>query len=149
MGGYEWITLLLASIGVIVAAGSAFFAIATQRQIHKETDLLQRRQAFITIWPHLASMHDIDAADVAPGRVIKNVNVLDLIATCWEGRIVDLDVIRRVFHERFIEMYETIESLPFVPALKRTGKEVLRENPAVQRLYKKLKEEKLDQGAIG
>lgn len=152
----EYVAIIIAALGVAVSALATIIATRTQKkqmeltkELHDDARLLAQRRAFIDIWPLIANMRDIDIQKVYPAVVIENTNKLELIAACWEGQMVDLDLIRRTFQSRYIEMVEKIQSVPPMSELNgKDGRTVLRENPSVERLYARLKQESLDEGAV-
>lgn len=113
--------------------------------------LLAQRQQFLALWEHMSQMQKGLPQDAkgtpeeqgAAAHVVRQVNALELIAVSCEAGIVDEAVIVRTFMERFIEMADWIEDLGEFEALGgKTGKELLRENPAIGTLKAKFVKKK-------
>jgi hypothetical protein len=146
---YEKSSLLLAIISAIIAGVAIVKSMTTAKDVHREQMLLSQRQLFITIWPKLAELSEINPARAVGVDVIKNVNVLELVALCWEGGMVDANVIRRAFGKQFVTMRDRIASVPMLPApINKTGQDLLNENPAIGKLYDVLKRELQEHGAV-
>lgn len=119
------------------------------REIHEQQVKLSQRQMFIQIWPILSNLDNIDPQRLIEPSVVKTVNVLELVAVCCEGGMLDTDVIRRTFLDRFLEFYDVIKQVSKMTSTGKSGPDLLRENPAIGRLYTKLKEESEARAAIG
>ncbi|MGH7293468.1 MAG: DUF4760 domain-containing protein [Polyangiaceae bacterium] len=103
--------------------------------------LLAQRQLLIPLWEYMSTLDDIDPKDPKPKLVQKVVNTLELVALCCEGGMVDEAVIKRTFRDPFVYLYDVVEGLPEMPTLRRTGKQMLKENKAAMAFYTKLKAE--------
>jgi hypothetical protein len=149
MTGYEQCSLLLAIVSAIISAVAIIKSATTARTIHREQTLLSQRQLFLEIWPKLSTLSDIDPAAPVAVDVINAVNVLELVGLCWEGEMVDANVIRRTFGMPFVTMYDKVHSMITLPApINKTGAQLLNENPAIGKLYATLKKEIQDANAL-
>lgn len=142
------VALVLSAIGVIVSAVAAITAASTarnqaslSRMIHQNQMTLSQRQLFLDIWPRLVSLAEIDPAKPVGPDVINAVNVLELVALCWEGGMVDADVIRRSFGEVYLRFHDNIMKVPNLGIPNKSGSDMIRENPSIGRLFKQLQEE--------
>jgi hypothetical protein len=147
MTDFEKLSLVLAIVGVAISALAVIKSVTTAQKIHKEQMLLSRRQLFLEIWPRLEGLDNIDPANPVGVNVVKTVNVLELVGLCWEGEMVDADVIRRSFGESFLRMYDQVHAVTKLP-IGKSGPDLISENPAIGKLYEILKKEKHDRGAI-
>ena len=159
-------TLLLSALGLVISAIAVIVSALTARRqtksaleihkeqaelsraMHREQVMLSQRQLFIDIWPKMEALNAIDLGNVVAPDVIRSVNVLELVALCWEGGMVDSDVIRRSFGTRYLELYEVITKVPNLRNPNFTGQDLLRANPAVGRLYDQLRREAQERGAL-
>lgn len=143
--------LIASSIAVCLAAITAYLQgrlaktihseqASRSTQIHNEQMTLSQRQIFVDIWPRLADLSKINPASPVEPDVVKTINVLELVAVCCEGNMLDISVIRRTFRHRYLEFYETIGRVGEMSTGK-SGQDLLRENPAIGKLYEKLKKE--------
>ena len=80
--------------------------------------------------------------------VIINVNVLDLIAACCEGGMVDEHVVKRLFDEEYTKHYISIDLCGRLPGRGITGRELLQENRAAMKFYQSLSEERVNRGRL-
>jgi hypothetical protein len=98
------------------------------RAIFDEQKLLTQRQLIIPIWDKISNLHLPDPKNPAPVHMVTGINVLELVALCVEGGMVDEDVIVRTFEDRFIQMYEAIEQCGSQPSLNGLdGKGLIRQ----------------------
>lgn len=116
---------------------------------NKREEVLTQRQMFVEIWPHLSRIREINPhSPPPPDEVWRTINVLDLVATCWEAEIVSEDVLKRTTSTIFLKLYDSIYDIKEIPwkigdtLTKKTGPELLRQCPAVGLLYKILDDER-------
>lgn len=163
---HETLTLVLTAIGSIGSAAAVIVTAITARKqtaltaqinedqskltqtIHHEQTILSQRQLFLDIWPKMEALNVIDLKNVIAVDVIRTVNVLELVALCWEGGMVDADIIRRSFGTRYLELYEVIGKVPNLGNPNHAGTDLLRATPAVGRLYDQLRKEAQEHGAL-
>lgn len=119
------------------------------RDIHRQQMLLTQRQYLLPLWDHMTKLNDIDSTNPVWVDVINAVNILELVAICWEGQLIDENIIRRMFSKQYIEFYQRIEECRNPPAnVRRDGKEMLLESRAATRLYRQLIDEHARQGEL-
>jgi len=143
----------LAAIGVSVYWSRRQDALA--RDLRKQEEILTQRQMFVEVWPHLVNVRQINPHSPPPAdEVWHAVNVLDLIAICWEAEIVSEDVLKRTTSEMFLKLYESINEIQALDwkvgdgHIKRSGAELLRECPVIGQLYKLLDDQRKSKDAV-
>lgn len=151
---------IISSIASAIAAGIAGFAAWQAIKLHKEQQilsktihdqqiLLSRRQLLLPLWDYLDDLADIDTSEPVWEDVRKASNILELVAVCWEGQMIDEYVIRRFFAMTYIEFYEKIGQCLKPPAnFPMDGPAMLRNSPATIRLYKLLIDEHAERNKI-
>jgi hypothetical protein len=132
---------VLTCIATVLSALAVIGTICVTVMVARMQKLLAQRQLIIPLWQYISTLDDIDPADPKPKQVQATVNTLELVALCCEGGMVDERVIKRTFSAPFIHLYDVIDSLPEMPSLRRSGKQLLRENPSAMAFYSKLKTE--------
>ena len=144
------------AIGATAAIVALFVALKTQAQqqaltrlIHEQQILLQQRQALLPLWEHITDLSDIDPACPVWPDVRKACNTLELVAGCWEGHIVDKEVVRRIFDSMIIDLYEKIDQCQNPPTGEMDGRTLLRHCRAAQLLYTELKQEEIKRNQLG
>ena len=153
---WQFISSNSAAISIILALAAVVVTVWTQMQqrqlartLHAQQTLLQQRQLLLPMWEYLDRTSFINTAAPVWEDVRKTANTLELVAVCWEGRLIDPDVIRRIFADTFIELYETVEQCQNPPSnFPLDGRALLRRSPATQRLYDELRQERINQGII-
>ncbi len=171
MTGFEKASLILSIFSSMLSALAIVKSVSTAKTIHREQTalaketrekqaelsakmhadqlLLSQRQLFLEIWPKLSTLNDVDPAKAVAVDVINAVNVLELVGLCWEGGMVDSNVIRRSFGERFVAMYDRVHAVPKLPpSIGKSGADLINENPAIGKLYEVLRKELLERGAL-
>lgn len=121
---------------------------AVALQIADMQKTLSQRQLLIPLWDHITGLNSIDPADPRPVEVHQAVNTLELVALCCEGGMVDEKVIKRTFRGPFMKLYEAIGECPHMESLRRSGKDLLHENPAAMKFYEKLRKEHMDRDEL-
>lgn len=153
-----WVAIgsLGAAFGTLIAAIALIITIRTQaqqqnltRSIHQQQVLLQQRQVLLPLWEYFEKLTDVNPAAPVWEDVRKTSNTLELIAVCWEGQLIDQDVVRRMMADTFLELYDKIDQCQNPPpGFPMDGRRMLRESPATQKLYALLKQEKIEHGQI-
>jgi hypothetical protein len=153
MTSVESATLFLSALGVVA---SSFAVIAALRiandqskltkTVHKNQMLLSQRQLFIQVWPLIEGLRAIDVDRPVGPDVIKAVNVLELVALCWESQMVDANVIKRAFGERYVHFYDEIMKVPNLGNPNKSGSDLIRENPAIGLLFDELRRQRQSAG---
>lgn len=135
----------LTAVGsLVVAVASAFFAWQSKGradQIHESQKMLAQRQFIVPLWQQTSTLAEIDPSNPKTDDIVKAANVLELVAVCYEGGMVDKLVMKRVFADNYMRLYRQINKCKAIPGLKVDGDEVLNRCPAVKQLFKALEEE--------
>lgn len=138
----------LTALSAVLSAIAVTLTIFVMVWVAKTQKLLTQRQLLIPLWEYMSRLDDIDPKDFKPRQVQETVNTLELVALCCEGGMVDEAVIKRTFSAPFIHLYEVVQKIPETPELRRSGVEMLRENPSAMAFYAKLKRELEDRGKL-
>jgi hypothetical protein len=153
---WQIITSNAAAISTVLALIALIVTIFTQvqqrqltRSLHAQQTLLQQRQLLLPMWEYLDRTSFLNPSAPVWEDVRKTANTLELVAVCWEGGLIDPDIIRRIFADTFIELYESVEQCQNPPpTFPLDGRALLRRSPATQRLYDELRQERINQGRI-
>lgn len=144
---------LFATIASAVAATAsvlvAVIANRTTKETHKSQQRLEQRAMIVTLWPEMCKVGKITAS--SPETHVRDaVNVLELVAICWEAKAVDQDVILRTFGDAYVATYNELMSHHVkMPGVRdRTGAELLQENKAAMLVYEEIKKLLLNQGKV-
>lgn len=119
-----------------------------QKEIQKSQILLTQRQLIIPLWDTLASIKSFDLTNYHPNDPIKLANTLELVALCWEGELIDQQIIKRTFKDSYITLWELIGACNKSDEGYRLGREIQKENKAAAKLYRILLEEHENDGVI-
>lgn len=117
-------------------------------KIHDNQMVLSQRQLLIPLWAHMSILNHIDPENPIEPDAIRLVNTLELIAVCCEGKMVDAQVIKRVFRDLYMQFYEEIAGIRMLPGRKISGAELLKENRAAMHFYDELKREHMDRDKL-
>ena len=107
-----------------------------------------QRSHLIPVWNYIASLSDIDPDEMITPDIIDAANTLELVAVCCEAGILDESVVMRTFGAKYMDFYEKIERCGPLPGCgTKTGNDLLKENRAAVKLYRKLENEQLNSGS--
>ena len=145
-GTLDFLTMLSGLLSALALIGTVFVA----WRVAKTQKLLTQRQLLIPLWEYMSRLDDIDPDPAKPkGKQVQGtVNTLELVALCCEGGMVDESVIKRTFRDPFVHLYEVVDALPEMADLRKSGRQLLRENPSAMAFYRKLKKELEDAGKL-
>lgn len=104
--------------------------------------LLTQRQLFPELYQEMKGMHIINTYAPNWNHVIEVANKLEFMAICYEGGLIDAQLIERVYSKTFVFQWERIGMCSPKDANDnggRTGKDIQNDNPAASQLYEKLK----------
>jgi uncharacterized membrane protein YccC len=120
-----------------------------QDRISKTDRLLTQRAQLVPLWHYWSQVSHINPE--SPAQIIDTVNTLELVALCWEAHIVDPEIIESTFADTFIEIYEEIDKCQDVElsdGVRKSGRQLLRENRATIRLYDELRKKQTARGRV-
>ncbi len=143
----DWtmVVAIAESASAIIAAAAIFYAVA----LHKKQMLLEQRQLLLPLWGYLQDLDSIDPNKPVWKDVIKGVNLLELMAVCCEGQLIDPSVIRRMYSSLYIKIYQAIQDCKDSPAnVGKDGKQMLLDCPAAIKLYDELMAEHAARGQL-
>ncbi len=124
------------------SADSAAKAQKRADEIHKIEKLLAQRQFIVPLWQQTSTLASIDPETPKTDDVVKALNVLELVAVCYEGEMVDKQVMKRIFAENFMNLFRQIRKCQKkIPGLNKDGDELLNQCPAVKQLFEELEKE--------
>jgi hypothetical protein len=134
-----------------VATGLAALISATAlyltAKLHEEVQKSGRRKLLVPLWTYISDADELDPGDPIFEHMRRVSNTLELVAVCVEGKMVDGDVVRRVFELQFIKLYQQLEQCPKPVGDPRfvSGKDLLSRSPATRLLYFELTDPKKGQ----
>ncbi len=147
-------TVLGLDVDTISAVGGAVSGIGTAAavfvswMVYRGQRLLTQRQMLIPLWEYMSSLNEVNPQQAITPDVLKVVNTLELVALSCEGGMVDPAVIRRTFRNIFMKLYEQVDRCGEVPGLGKTGRDLLKENPAAMTFYQQLLNEHLNRDRL-
>jgi len=136
--------LVVAGISAFASWQSAKAAKRAERradEIHDSEKLLAQRQFIVPLWQQTSTLANIDPDNPKTDDVVKAANVLELVAVCTEGGMVDQQIVKRVFADDFMRLYRQILKCKKIPQLNKDGDELLDQCPAVKQLFQELEKE--------
>jgi len=107
--------------------------------------MLTQRQFLIPLWTYMTSVNALDTKNPNIKDVLNAVHTLELVALCVEGGMVDEAIIKRTFRDAFLQLYDQVESCPYMDRLKKDGKTLVRENKAAMAFHDRLLQEHREQ----
>ena len=132
--GFQFWTNLSTILSGIGAIGAIVVAVIVYRGQQRSN----QRQMIIPLWEYLANLNDIDPDAPITPNIIKAANTLELVALCCENDVVEEAIILRTFENKYAYFYDRIVRCDTIAGLNKTGKELLKENPATTVFYNKL-----------
>lgn len=133
--------------GALSGVGTAA-AVFVSWMVYRGQRLLTQRQLLIPLWEYMSSLSEVNPQQPITPDVLKVVNTLELVALSCEGGMVDPAVIRRTFRNIFMKLYEQVDRCGELPGLGKTGRDLLKENPAAMTFYQQLLNEHLNRDRL-
>lgn len=142
---WQAIQAIAESLAALIAAVAIYQTV----RLHRRQMLLEQRQFLLPLWTQLKELNDINPRNPVWPDVTQAVNLLELVAVSWEGRLIDVNIIRRMYSQLYIEFYQKIEECRNPPpGIEKTGKQMLLACPAVIKLYGELMAEHADKDML-
>jgi len=133
----------LEAIGTILAAIISAIAIYLTVQLSRKQILLEQRQLLLPLYDRVHLLNDINPDNPVWPDVIEAANVLELLAICWEGQLIDEGLIQIMYSDLYIHFYEKIELCKNPPQnVARNGRGMLQASPSTVNLYNLLLRER-------
>lgn len=128
-----------------LSALAAVVAVVVAYWVHRSEQRFAQRQILPDLWGHMSGLNQIDPRRPITPDVLRAANVLELVAVCVEASIVDGRLVRRIFRDGYVTIYERIAQCKSLPGFEsnQDGMWVLGQNRAATLLYKQLKREEL------
>lgn len=138
------VVIALFALGVSVVAIKVQWATAreqagiTARQnelqivLNSHVTDVERRRFTIELWTRMESIQHIDPNDPAPAIVMRNLDILELLAVCWTADIVDRQMVVIAFGQLFMEIIRETRAIQQGiggGGRNRTGSEILEDRP--------------------
>ena len=140
---------IIEAIATSISALIAALAIYQTVRLQKRQMLLEQRQFLLPLWTQLQGLNEIDPQKPVWEDVIKAVNILELVAISWEGQLIDENIIRRMYSQLYIEMFDNIMDCKNPPInISKDGRQMLYASPSAISLYKLLKTEYTEKGKL-
>jgi hypothetical protein len=156
----EW-SLIVSILAVIISIFSALLSAyiswtiskrqtALQEKLDEKETTLENRRFFTTaLWDKMSDLNNISPTQPIGPDVRKAVNTLEAVSLCWQAGIVDKRMVIISFGHLFDELYNQIDHITGeVPGLRKTGHELLMQNPAVPLVHEEIRRELNKQGVI-
>ena len=79
-----------------------------QERLQRDETIDAKRRFVIDLWDRIGGISDINPQVPIGPDVRKALNALELIAMCWEGNIVDKEMVERIFGKMYRGFYNSI-----------------------------------------
>lgn len=145
------IVAVITVINSIIGSIALILTIKVTIKIHKTQTILSQRQIIIPIWEFIMQLkRPIEGDKKADwNEVIALSNRLELLSLCWEGGVIDENIIRGSLSETFVELWDGIlDYETIIEGEKRRGRDLVKYNKSAQRTYEKLKKENLERDKV-
>lgn len=147
------ISVIIAFGSLIVSCVAAYISWKNSREQGKLTQRLRNqdqdfeRKRFITaLWDKMSEMveiHPDDQGNYNENDILYALNTLELVAICWENKIIDEKMIFLVFGDNYNFRVHEIQSITQpLKHLRKTGQELLRERQVILNVNKDIQEMK-------
>lgn len=140
----DLISIFSSIVSAVVALAALVLSYVVYRHSQKVAEVqdvrqqaalqLQQRQLIVPLWEYLSKTAAIDPERPDERNVVDNVNVLELVALCYESNAIDTTLIKRTFREKYMEIFRTIAQLPKM-ASGKNGTDYLNENRACRAFF--------------
>ena len=139
---------MISAVGGALSGIGTAAAVFVSWMVYRGQRLLTQRQLLIPLWEYMSSLSEVNPQQPITPDVLKVVNTLELVALSCEGGMVDPAVIRRTFRNIFMKLYEQVDRCGELPGLGKTGRDLLKENPAAMAFYQQLLNEHLNRDRL-
>jgi hypothetical protein len=121
---------------------------ALQERLRKDEASDSKRRFVIDLWDRISGTSDIDPQNPVGPDVRRALNAMELIAMCWEGNIVDHEMVERIFGKMYRNLYNQIRQCQSVPGSNGSGQYLLDENPTIIRVHRELEDMVSNRGKL-
>ena len=121
-----------------------------EARLAAQQTLLTQRQLLLPLWDYLSKLNDIDPRPdkVVWPDVLQIANTLELVALCWEGNLIDQQIIRRTFADKYLHLCRQLRLCTSPPDGQKNGPALLAENRAATALLNLLEQEEAERNKL-
>ena len=140
---------IVGGIAAIAAALSAYCSFRTVRQAdatEKERSRSAKAERFSALWSEISEwkflnkeeLNDLNSTLVAE-TVRRNINSMGKVGFWWETNLIDHEIVAKEIAQTYVPLFEQISRIGKLASLKRSGSDLIQENPSARKLYDDLK----------
>ena len=142
----------VAIVGIVVSVVAvvvSVYAVWKSDQANTRAQKLSQRQLIIPLAQAMQGLRDVVPDDLVYSDLISAVNAIELIAICWETKVIERKLIERVYQDTFKRLYINI-SLCKSPEGKNydSGLTLLKASKPIQKFHKYLETKHTNQDKI-
>lgn len=144
------VTAYVAIFAAITAAISAYYSYRTVRQsdaTERGRVTTAKSERLSALWSDIQELRFLSPEEISDPStkevaevVRRNVNIMEKIGLWWDANLIDRKITAEEIATSYVVLYEQIQSLGELPALARTGSDLIDENPRAKTLYRDLKQ---------
>jgi hypothetical protein len=139
------VSLFISLVAIFMSWRSAKAQVALTERLKAQDIDLDRKKLFTALWDKMSNLWEVrqnERGEYDETLVWENLNSLELIAVCWESNIVDQRMTLLVCGRNFVLRVGELEGIVDpLKQLRRTGKELLHDRPAILRVKRKFEEQ--------
>lgn len=140
---------VVGAIATIAAALSAYYSLRAVRQAdatERERARSAKAERFSALWSEISEWKYLSttelsdlASPVVAETVRRNINSMGKVGFWWETHLIQHDIVAQEIAELYVRLFDQISRVGELATLKRTGQDLIQENPSARKLYKELK----------
>jgi hypothetical protein len=141
---------IVGALAAIAAALSAYYSFRTVRQAdatERERARGAKAERFSALWSEIEDWKYLSdeelkdlASPVVAETVRRDINSMGKVGFWWETNLIDRDIVAQEIAELYVGLFDQISRVGYLAILKRSGQDLIQENPSARKLYKDLKE---------
>jgi hypothetical protein len=129
------IKVVIDSLALAVSVLSLFISHRVKVAFEDEEEDLESKRFFLSLWPQLVEVNQINPQNPVAANVRKAVNTLELVALLWEANVVNKDMIVISFGDNYVARHqEILQIMEAVQGDGRNGPQILSAHPAIGRV---------------
>jgi hypothetical protein len=154
MEAKDWIALgsVLVSVGSLC---TAIFAIRRtgflstrqtelQAQLNAEKNNIDNKRYTLILWDKLDKLKNINLSAPIATEIRDAINMLELIAQCWQGSLVDQKIVVVSFGLVYKRTVDSIKLVSNVEGYNKSGNQLLDEHLIIGHVYKEIEKQLID-----
>lgn len=135
-------SLIVSSVAVYMSWKNAQQQGELAQRLNDQDQDFERKRFITALWDKMANVAEIqpnEKGEYDEEDIFDALNTLELVAICWQNKIIDTRMVYLVFGDSYSLRFQEIQGITQrLKKLRKTGPELLQERRQIKKVYEKI-----------